>query len=94
MEAVCSSEILVNFYQTTWHHIPDDSTLDSELSDIQIYLATGGSYFLFMPGFCDLYIFAVFKSILIFHCMYVIMVTVPEKARERSRKEKVALEAA
>jgi hypothetical protein len=26
--------------------------------------------------------------------MYVIMVTVPEKARERSRKEKVALEAA
>jgi hypothetical protein len=34
---IYSSEILVNFYWTTWHHIPDDSTLDSELFAIQIH---------------------------------------------------------
>jgi hypothetical protein len=27
MEAVHSSETLVNFYQTAWHLIPEDSTL-------------------------------------------------------------------
>jgi hypothetical protein len=26
MEAICSSEKLVNFYWTAWHSIPDDST--------------------------------------------------------------------
>jgi hypothetical protein len=28
MEAVCSSEILAGFYQTTQQHIPEDGTLD------------------------------------------------------------------
>jgi hypothetical protein len=28
-EAVCSFKKSVNFYQTTWHHIPDDSTFHS-----------------------------------------------------------------
>jgi hypothetical protein len=41
-----------------------------------------------------LYIFAVFKFMLIFHCMCVFMVAFSEKAREKRRKEKVALEVA
>jgi hypothetical protein len=39
--AVGSPEILVNYYWTAWHDIPDDSTLHSELFAIQIYLDTG-----------------------------------------------------
>jgi hypothetical protein len=27
MEAVCSSETLVYFYQTIWHHIPENNIL-------------------------------------------------------------------
>jgi hypothetical protein len=27
MEGVCSNETSVNFYQATWRHIPEDSTL-------------------------------------------------------------------
>jgi hypothetical protein len=29
MDAVSSSEMLVNYYQTTWHHFPADSTLQN-----------------------------------------------------------------
>jgi hypothetical protein len=29
MEAVCSSETLVDFHRTTWHYIPEDNTLDN-----------------------------------------------------------------
>jgi hypothetical protein len=31
MEAVCSFEMLVNLYQATWHHIPEDDTLQNIL---------------------------------------------------------------
>jgi hypothetical protein len=27
MEAISTSELLINFYQTTWHNIPEDSYL-------------------------------------------------------------------
>jgi hypothetical protein len=40
----------VNCYCTTWHHIPDDSNLDSELFAIQIHLATSGKYLLTIKG--------------------------------------------
>jgi hypothetical protein len=30
MEAVCSSETKVDFYQTTWHRIPEDSNVQSQ----------------------------------------------------------------
>jgi hypothetical protein len=33
MEKVCSSEIPVNFYQITSHHIPEGSTLHSHCSE-------------------------------------------------------------
>jgi hypothetical protein len=29
MEAICFSETSINFYQTKWHHIPEDDTLHS-----------------------------------------------------------------
>jgi hypothetical protein len=32
METVYFSEMLVNFYQTMWHHIPEDNTLSVRLS--------------------------------------------------------------
>jgi hypothetical protein len=48
--------------------------------------------FLMISGYYDLYIFAVFKFILIFHCMCIMYV--PETAREQCRKEEVALEMA
>jgi hypothetical protein len=31
MEAICSSETLVDFQRTTWRYIPEDSTLQLEL---------------------------------------------------------------
>jgi hypothetical protein len=31
MEAICSSKMLVDFQQTTWHYIPEDSTVLSSL---------------------------------------------------------------
>jgi hypothetical protein len=34
MEAVCSSVTLVNFHQTTQHHIPEYSTLHSHLWEL------------------------------------------------------------
>jgi hypothetical protein len=49
-KTVHSSEILGNCYLPTWHHIPDDGNLDSELFAIQIHLATSGKYFLTMKG--------------------------------------------
>jgi hypothetical protein len=50
---------------------------------------------LFLTPYDDIiYASLVFKFISLFYCAYVIMVTVPEKARERRRKEKLALEAA
>jgi hypothetical protein len=48
--------------------------------------------FLMISGYYDLYIFAVFKFMLIFLCIYAMYVR--EKAREQCRKEKVALEMA
>jgi hypothetical protein len=30
MEAMCSSEMSVDFQQTTWHYIPEDSTLHND----------------------------------------------------------------
>lgn len=30
IESVCCSEMLINFYQTTWRHVPEDSTLHTQ----------------------------------------------------------------
>jgi hypothetical protein len=32
MEAACTSETLINFYQSTHHHIPEDSTVHMQTS--------------------------------------------------------------
>jgi hypothetical protein len=48
--------------------------------------------FLMISGYYDLYIFAVFKFMLIFH--YINVMYVRERAREQCRKEKAALEVA
>jgi hypothetical protein len=37
MDAVYSSEMSVNFYQTTWHHIPEDSTLLKYAVTLEIF---------------------------------------------------------
>jgi hypothetical protein len=55
MEAICSSEKLVNFYWTAWRSIPDDSTslqpdilLDKNISNMKkntdIYLISSNEY--------------------------------------------------
>jgi hypothetical protein len=36
MEAAYSSEMLVNFYQTTWYHIPGDGALQNKLCQFQM----------------------------------------------------------
>jgi hypothetical protein len=38
MEAICSAEILVNFHQTTLHHIPEDSTFRKLLNSYQFLM--------------------------------------------------------
>jgi hypothetical protein len=35
-DAVCSLKLLKNFSQTTWHHIPQDSMLQSQLFESDI----------------------------------------------------------
>jgi uncharacterized membrane protein len=49
-----------------------------------------------MSGYYDLYIFAVFKLMLIFHYMYVVLVAFSEKTKQASNAEKkgAALEVA
>jgi hypothetical protein len=37
-----------------------------------------------MSGYCDLCIFAVFKFMLIFHCIYIVMVAFAERATQKS----------
>jgi hypothetical protein len=42
MDAVCFSKTSVFFYQTTWHHIPEESTFNAVIHTKYItYLKTG-----------------------------------------------------
>jgi hypothetical protein len=43
MEAVCSSETSLNFYQTTWCHIPEDNILPEEIFAVFRNLKLQGS---------------------------------------------------
>jgi hypothetical protein len=38
MNAICSSETLVDFQWTTWHYIPEDSIPDNQMMNISLFL--------------------------------------------------------
>lgn len=44
MGAVHSPETLVDFYQTAWHHMPEDSTLHEVFMSCNILCFAGGAY--------------------------------------------------
>jgi hypothetical protein len=53
MEAVSTSETLVNFYQTTRRNIPEDSHLHTRRDNLKSYLISLLHFFIIMAAFTD-----------------------------------------